>query len=83
MAMDKEVIVGEEKSRREKIVAEKYMREFCVMLATVSPSCQKGHLTKPHSCCSPWSKQAIVNALLLPPTSKSSASLFRARVSQI
>ena len=34
MAMDKEVIVGEEKSKSEKIVAEKYMREFCVPLAT-------------------------------------------------
>ena len=40
MAIDSEVIVGEEKSKREKIVAEKYIREFCVMLATMSPFCQ-------------------------------------------
>ena len=40
MAIDSEVIVGEEKSKREKIVAEKYISEFCVMLATMSPFCQ-------------------------------------------
>ena len=40
MAIDSEVIVGEEKSKSEKIVAEKYIREFCVMLATMFSFCQ-------------------------------------------
>ena len=40
MAINSEVIVGEEKSKRENIVAEKYIREFCMMLATMSPFCQ-------------------------------------------
>ena len=67
-AMDREVSVGEWNSKSEKIEAETYMSEFYIMSAAKSPVSQQEELTKPHSCCSPWSKQAIVNALLLPPT---------------
>jgi hypothetical protein len=79
MAMEREVNVGEENPMKEKIVAEKYMREFWRLPGQHARHVSEGwdKRTNPQSCWSPCSRQAIINALRFPPVRKSSANVIR------
>lgn len=52
-AIHREVRVGDLKPTIAKIVAEKYMREFCKELLELGTTMQVAYerLTNPHSCC--------------------------------
>ena len=73
-ATEREVKVGEENPIREKMVAEKYIREFCEGIMLVNRIIKEQRIdkrrkvkhTKPQSCWRPWSKHAIVKARRFP-----------------
>lgn len=75
-ATDSDVSVGEVKPISAKMVAEKYLTLRQYMLR-YPPKRRQAYISelKPHSCCAPWSKQAMARALRLPPTEKSSSQV--------